>query len=52
MEELYEVQQDEDKKAKLEDISCAFGSLLHSTRVKTSGQNEYIVTAVSVLNLV
>ena len=34
MDELYKVQKDKSKKAELEDLSRAFGLLLHSTGVK------------------
>ena len=35
MDELYKVQKDKSKKAQLEELSHAFGLLLHSTGVKT-----------------
>ena len=35
MNELYKVQNDKTKKAELEEVSRAFGLLLHSTGVKT-----------------
>ena len=34
LEELYKIQEDEAKKAELEDLSCKFGLLLHSTGAK------------------
>ena len=35
IEELYKVQQDKDRRAGMEDLSHAYGLLLHSTGVKT-----------------
>ena len=34
LDDLYKVQEDEAKKAELEDLSCKFGLILHSTGAK------------------
>ena len=49
LEELYKVQEDQAKKAELEDLSCKFGLLLHSTgaRIQTHAVIE-VSKAVSV----
>lgn len=49
LEELYKVQEDEAMKAELEDLSCKFGLLLHSTgaKMKTNAVTE-VSKAVSV----